>query len=335
MATYTDTIRRWATDDRRVGMLPDADGTGEVGLGDGEVGLRLAVRFTLLLSNERVAAVRYQVFGCGFTIAACAATAELAEGHSLAEISSIEPAWVDAVLGGLPEERRYCADLAVAALQAAIASVRNIHAPITTNIIVDDDHTSRITGADPVYRLLLDSPAPPGAPSDDRHLFACLLAVAVHETADVAAALGLSGDELGDLLHLYFPAVTTDHLRLCCPPAGKPLPQSNVDIGELLLGYLPQDTNGWLSVPSLWLARGLAARAVHPGHLWRAMGLFARTELTAAIQRHLPALAAANSKGMRWKRFLFKQLCERNGGILCKTPDCGTCSDYALCFGKT
>jgi nitrogen fixation protein NifQ len=64
------------------------------------------------------------------------------------------------------------------------------------------------------------------------------------------------------------------------------------------------------------------------------MGLFSRPELSAAIRRHLPALAAANHKGMRWKRFLFRQLCEQTGGSLCKTPDCGRCSDYSLCFAK-
>jgi nitrogen fixation protein NifQ len=62
------------------------------------------------------------------------------------------------------------------------------------------------------------------------------------------------------------------------------------------------------------------------------MGLFERPQLSAAIRRHLPALAEANHRNMRWKRFLFKQVCELNGGILCKSPNCGDCCDYALCF---
>lgn len=332
MTLYTDTIRRWAADNRRTGILANADGTGEVGLGEAEAGRRLAVRFTLRLRGDRAEAVRYQVFGCGFTIAACAATAQLAEGHTLAEIAAITPTWIDAALGGLPAERSYCAELAVAALQAAVASGRDDHRPVTATLAADDDHTPRVTAANPLYRLLVDSPAPPGAPPDDRHLFACLLAVAALETVEVAAALGLNDDELADLLQLYFPAVTTACLRKFCQAAGNPVPHSNADILDLLLGYLPHDADGWLPVTSLWLARCLAARTACPGHLWRAMGLFKRAELTAAIQRHLPALAAANSKGMRWKRFLFKQLCEKAGGTLCNTPDCGTCSDYSQCF---
>ena len=73
MQGYTETIRRWAVDDRRTGILADADGTGEVGLAAAEAGRQLAVRFTLKLASGLVADIRYQVFGCGFTMAACAA----------------------------------------------------------------------------------------------------------------------------------------------------------------------------------------------------------------------------------------------------------------------
>jgi nitrogen fixation protein NifQ len=62
------------------------------------------------------------------------------------------------------------------------------------------------------------------------------------------------------------------------------------------------------------------------------MGLFERPELTSSIQRHLPGLISANHKNMRWKRFLFKQVCDRNEGNMCKTPNCVDCSDYTLCF---
>ena len=62
------------------------------------------------------------------------------------------------------------------------------------------------------------------------------------------------------------------------------------------------------------------------------MGLFERPQLSAAIGRHLPSLRVANQQGMRWKRFFFKQLCEMGGGVMCKSPVCGDCSDYAICF---
>ena len=64
------------------------------------------------------------------------------------------------------------------------------------------------------------------------------------------------------------------------------------------------------------------------------MGLFKRPQLSAAIRRHLPSVFAANNQNMRWKRFFFKQVCDLHGGTLCRTPNCGECSDYALCFAK-
>ena len=69
MSYYTDTIRRWATDTRRTGVIDNADGIGEVGLESAAAGRRLAVRFTLRVESERIADARYQVFGCGFSMA--------------------------------------------------------------------------------------------------------------------------------------------------------------------------------------------------------------------------------------------------------------------------
>ena len=83
-----------------------------------------------------------------------------------------------------------------------------------------------------------------------------------------------------------------------------------------------------------FLARVLATRAAHPGHLWVAMGLFERPELSAAIRRHLPALADANHRNMRWKRFLYKQLCDAEGIYTCRSPSCEVCVDYDNCFGN-
>ncbi|NJC89162.1 MAG: hydrogenase [Desulfuromonas sp.] len=331
-AAYTDTIRRWATDDRRAGILADADGIGEVGLGEGEAGRRLAVRFALCVRGSRIETVRYQVFGCGFTIAACAAAAELAEGHTLNEVAVITPTWVDATLAGLPADRDYCARLAVEALQAAVKSVRGSRRPVAATIAMAEDHPPRVTTADPVYRLLVDSPAPPGAPPEDRHLFACLLAIAAAERHDTAAALDLDREELAELLHRYFPGIEPERLTSPSAPAAGIRPQTNVAILDLLLTYLPRDADDRIPTPSLWLARILATRAARSGHLWLAMGLSARPELTAAIHRHLPSLAAANHQGMRWKRFFYRQVCEQDGGVMCKTPDCRGCSDYALCF---
>jgi len=118
MTGYTDTILKYASDDSHAGTLDHPQGIGEVGLGAAEAGRRLAVRFALQVEQNLVSQARYQVFGCGFTMAACAAAAELAEGKPLANLASLDAGAIARFLGGLPEERGYCADLAIEALQA-------------------------------------------------------------------------------------------------------------------------------------------------------------------------------------------------------------------------
>ena len=329
MIGYTELIRRYAADDRFIGVLDAADGIGEVGLGAEEAGRRLAVRFALRVEKEAVAEVRFQVFGCGFTIAACAAAAELAAGRPLEAALAVDAEAVETTLGGLPQERAYCAGLAVEALRAALQSVQNGRTVQSRlPVVAEEDHGPRVCTEDPVYRALIDSPAPLGIAAEDRHLFACLLAVAAQESSPPETALGLNPGQLQELLRAFFPGA-----RLPQPERSDlPPPPGNDELLELLLAHVPQDGQGHPQPAALWLASILAARAAHPGHLWVAMGLFERPQLTAAIRRHLPSLAAANHQGMRWKRYLFKEICTRNGGLLCKSPNCGVCSDYALCF---
>jgi nitrogen fixation protein NifQ len=331
MKGFTDTIRRYAADNRYSGGLSDADGVGEIGLGAKQAGRQIAVRFALRLREGCIADLRYQVFGCGYSMAACAAAAELAVGATLDQVQSIDAQAVDSQLAGLPAERRYCADLAAEALQAALISARSRTERVqAVYALPNDNHGPRLDGNNPLYRSLMDSPAPADIPREDRHLFACLLTVACQEAYDTAAALGLNGEELSALQRHYFPSWDASSAARWFTPAAEPFPEINADVRQLLLAHAPKEQG--LHSSARWLARILAARAALPGHLWVAMGLFERPQLSAAIQRHLPSVFAANTRNMRWKRFFFKQVCELNGGTLCKTPNCGECSDYALCF---
>lgn len=335
MTGYTETILQWADDSRRAGPLDDPHGVGEVGLDGEQVGKRLAVRFAIRVSDNSVETVRFQVFGCGFTIAACAAGADLAEGKSLEEAASIDAEMIDGILGGLPEERDYCAKLAAEALKGAIAGAREGASEAKRVVHVaqeESDHGARLDSSHPLYRKLMDSPFPSGVDEKDRHLFACLLTMATEENHPTAEALGLEEEGLAGLLETYFPAITPEELEKESPAELTPPPEINEEILRILLSHVPKTSEeGRISSPC-WLAHCLAARAAHPGHLWTAMGLFERPELTAAIRRNLPSLAEANNKGMRWKRYLFKQLCDMSGAVLCKAPNCGVCSDYAICF---
>jgi nitrogen fixation protein NifQ len=332
MTGYTEKIRQWAMDNRHTGPLPEADGTGEVGLDSAEVGTRLAVRFALKTQLDRVTEIRYQVFGCGFTIAACAAAADMSMGDTLEDVRRISAHQVDEALDGLPAERSYCAELAVKALHAAVESARKGRRPVQASLPGEVDHGARVTAEDPVYAILVNSPQPEHVLCEDRHLFACLLAVAAREPHDTAQAMGLDDDGMAAIMSHLFPAVDLDILARHTTPNESPPPEVNKDVLEVLLSHIPVEGDACDLFVATLLCKTLAARAAHPGHLWVAMGLFERPQLTAAIRRHLPTLAEANSENMRWKRYLFKQVCDLNGGVMCKSPNCGMCSDYALCF---
>ncbi len=57
------------------------------------------------------------------------------------------------------------------------------------------------------------------------------------------------------------------------------------------------------------VADRISRASMQPGHLWRAMELDDRSELRALFETHFPALAAGNTKDMRWKKYLYKLMC--------------------------
>lgn len=69
-------------------------------------------------------------------------------------------------------------------------------------------------------------------------------------------------------------------------------------------------------------------------HLWQDMGLPHRMALNELMQKNFPSLAAKNTGNMKWKKFFYKQLCERADIFICKSPSCGVCIDYDKCFGS-
>ncbi len=81
------------------------------------------------------------------------------------------------------------------------------------------------------------------------------------------------------------------------------------------------------------MARTVALACLGDNHLWQDLRLASRSELSALMARWFPALAARNTRDMKWKKFLYKQLCEREEVFICRSPSCAICCDYAKCFG--
>lgn len=82
------------------------------------------------------------------------------------------------------------------------------------------------------------------------------------------------------------------------------------------------------------VAHALACASLGDNHLWQDLHLPSRRELSALIGRWFPRLAARNTHDMKWKKFFYKQLCEREALFICKAPSCGVCTDHGVCFGS-
>jgi len=78
----------------------------------------------------------------------------------------------------------------------------------------------------------------------------------------------------------------------------------------------------------------IVAGCLGSDHLWQDLGLWSRVQLSELLQYNFPALAAKNDKDMKWKKFLYKQLCEMEGLYLCRAPSCDVCIDYGKCYGS-
>lgn len=100
------------------------------------------------------------------------------------------------------------------------------------------------------------------------------------------------------------------------------------DVLHLLLDHRADDRE-----ETFVLAREIATACLGENHLWQDLGLSDRGALCELLRRHFPALSAKNTGNMRWKKFFYKQLCEREGLNLCRAPSCGVCCDYRNCFG--
>ncbi|HUG37517.1 MAG TPA: iron-sulfur cluster assembly scaffold protein, partial [Candidatus Limnocylindrales bacterium] len=100
---------------RNAGMMRDADGVGEA---EYKECMDLA-RVYLRVRDGRVAEARFQTYGCGPTIAASSAGTEMITGATLADLLELTDDRVEAVLGGLPDDRLHAAEVVSAAIRAA------------------------------------------------------------------------------------------------------------------------------------------------------------------------------------------------------------------------
>jgi nitrogen fixation NifU-like protein len=122
---YSDQVIEHFQNPRNVGEIADPDGVGKVGspvCGD-------MMEVYIKVVDGRLADIRYKTFGCGAAVASGSMGTEMVKGKTLEEAMSITDQQVAEALGGLPEEKLHCSNLAAEGIQAAIEDYRSRSGP--------------------------------------------------------------------------------------------------------------------------------------------------------------------------------------------------------------
>ncbi|MFA6424639.1 MAG: iron-sulfur cluster assembly scaffold protein [Phycisphaerae bacterium] len=113
---YSDNVLKHFMNPQNTGEIPDADGVGTIGSEEcGDI-----IRVWIKVTDEHLSDIKYKVFGCPAAIACCSMMTELAMGKHLDDASELTNEQVADALGGLPENKYHCSNLAASALRKAI-----------------------------------------------------------------------------------------------------------------------------------------------------------------------------------------------------------------------
>ena len=117
---YSDKVMDHFKNPRNVGEMEDADAIGEVGnpvCGD-------MMYIYIKVQDDKIKNISFQTFGCGAAIATSSMITEMAKNKTLDEAMKITRQDVADALGGLPQQKLHCSNLAADALHDAVKKYR-------------------------------------------------------------------------------------------------------------------------------------------------------------------------------------------------------------------
>ena len=163
-----------------------------------------------------------------------------------------------------------------------------------------------------------------GLPNDE--LFAQMIASQIAGVGALPPGLGLDEKDFSALLTNHFPGV--ELVIRCAENIADPRELERDDVLALLLEHRAHK-----NMSEEWMAEIVTTACMASDHLWQDLGLWSREYLSRLMTQNFPSLAAKNVHDMKWKKFLYKQLCEQEGINACRAPSCEYCADYLKCFG--
>ncbi|MCL0049544.1 Fe-S cluster assembly scaffold protein NifU [Peptococcaceae bacterium] len=120
---YNETVMDHFSNPRNVGVIEDADAVGEMespSCGD-------TTKVFLKVKDGKIVDIKFQTLGCAAAIASSSMLTEMAKGKTLEEAMKITRDEVAESLGGLPEKKLHCSNLAADALRKAIENYYSKH----------------------------------------------------------------------------------------------------------------------------------------------------------------------------------------------------------------
>jgi nitrogen fixation protein NifQ len=181
-----------------------------------------------------------------------------------------------------------------------------------------------ISDAEIIYNQLLQS----SEGGENAHLLATILASWVTGGGCLPQWLGMSEKSFRGMMEKCFP----DYLYPLIAAGDSAVDEQRFDEREEVLQLLMQHRAG-MSETEEWLAEIVTVACQGQDHLWQDMGLWSRKDLSKLLSLNFPSLAAKNDRDMKWKKFIYKQLCITEGIYTCRAPSCEVCADYDKCFG--
>jgi nitrogen fixation NifU-like protein len=118
---YSDLVIEHFTNPRNVGSIPDADGIGV----SGDLGCGDTIKVFIKVVDGCIEDIKFQTFGCGAAIATSSMVTELVRGKTIEQARRVTNEDVARALGGLPEAKMHCSNMAADALQRALDDFEN------------------------------------------------------------------------------------------------------------------------------------------------------------------------------------------------------------------
>lgn len=117
---YTEIVMDHFKNPRNVGTIEKPSVIIQVG--DPDCGDTLLL--SLKIKKDKIVDVKYKIYGCGAAVATSSIASEMMMGKTLTEALKITDDSIAQALGGLPEEKHHCSNLAASALRGAINEYR-------------------------------------------------------------------------------------------------------------------------------------------------------------------------------------------------------------------